>query len=126
MKVKDIMNKAIVVDFDISLKEAAKIMSDKNIGSLIVLKDNKIIGIITENDIVRNVSNLDRKISQIMSKRVLTINEDEDIDNAAELMGKNKIKRVPVIDKNGRLTGIVTTTDLIAHSEDLNEDFFFE
>jgi len=68
MKVKEIMNKAVVVDHNISVREAAKIMSDRNIGSLIILKSSKIIGIITERDIMKNISSLSKGISSIMSK----------------------------------------------------------
>ena len=118
------MNKAIAVDYDISIKEAAKIMSDKGIGSLVVVKSGKIIGIVTEKDIVDNVSRLDKKISSVMARNVETIEADEEIDNAARLMKENKIKRLPVMD-DGKLAGIITVTDLIANSDDLNDDFFF-
>jgi len=126
MKVKDIMNQAIAVDFDISLKEASNIMARKKIGSLIVMKDSKIAGIITESDVTSNTPALSKKVSEIMSKNVVTIDEEEDIDNAASIMAKNKIKRVPVLSKDKKLAGIITATDLIAHSDELNEDFFLE
>ncbi|MBM3234116.1 CBS domain-containing protein [Candidatus Pacearchaeota archaeon] len=125
MKVSEIMNKAMVVEDDISLKEAAEIMSEKNIGSLIVMKKDSIAGIITDTDILKNISNLSRKISQFMSKSIVTIEHNEDIDNAAQLMAKYRIKRLPVI-KKGVLIGILTATDLIANSDALNEAFFFE
>jgi len=63
MKIKDVMNKVIVIEHDVSVKEAAQIMSNKNIGSLVVLKNNKIVGIITEKDIMKNISFLSKKIS---------------------------------------------------------------
>jgi CBS domain-containing protein len=125
MKVKDVMNKAIVIDHDVDLKEAAKIMSDRNIGSLIVLKDNKISGILTERDIIKNISSLGKNINAIMSKNVFTVDHNESLENAAILMKENKIKRLPVVD-NARLVGIITATDIIANSDVLNEDFFFE
>jgi len=125
MKVSEIMNKAMVVEDDISLKEAAEIMSNKNIGSLIVMKKESIAGIITDTDILKNVSNLNKKISSAMIKNVLTIEHNEDIDTAAQLMAKYKIKRLPVV-KKGNLIGILTATDLIANSDALNESFFFE
>ena len=125
MKVKEIMNKVIVVEHDISVKEVAKIMSNRNIGSLVVLKNNKIAGIITEKDILKNISSLEKKISAVMSKNVITIDLNESIDNAALIMSENKIKRLPVIDNN-KLVGILTATDIIANSDVLNEDFFFE
>ena len=68
MNVLEIMSKAVVVDDHISVRDAAKIMSDKNIGSLIVVKDNKIIGIVTERDVLKNIPKLSEKISFIMTK----------------------------------------------------------
>ena len=125
MKISKIMNKAIVVDDNIKLKEAAKIMSEKNIGSLIIMKNDKIIGIITERDILKNIKKLDSKISDAMSRNVITIKEDESLDNAALLMDRYKIKRLPVV-KNEKLVGIITVTDLLAHAEEWGENFFFE
>lgn len=125
MRISDVMNKAFVVDDSISLKAAAKLMSDKNAGSLIVMKKDKIAGIITERDIMKNVSELGSRVSEAMSKEVITIDWKDTIENAAELMAAKKIKRLPVV-KKGELAGIITATDIIAHSEDLNEDFFFD
>ena len=125
MRIKEVMNKAIAVDHDISLRRAAKIMSDKNIGSLIIVKSGDIYGIITEHDIVGNADNLSKKISRVMSKNVLTVSENDDIDSAAKIMSKNKIKRLPVIDEKGKIKGIITATDLIAHADELSEDFLF-
>ncbi len=125
MKVKDVMNKAIVIDHDVNLKQAAQIMSNRNIGSLIVLNKNKIVGIVTETDIMKNISSLGKKISSVMSKKVLTIEHKESLDNAALLMTQSKIKRLPIVN-DGRLVGIITATDIIANSDVLNEDFFFD
>ena len=121
------MNNAVAIEQDISLKQAAKIMSDKNIGSLVVVKGKNISGILTEKDILKNISDLDKKIHSAMSKNVITINENVDIDEAAMLMSKNKIRRLPVVDhETGRLIGIVTSTDLVAHSEEISDEFLFD
>lgn len=125
MKIKEIMKRAVAVDKDIKLVEAARIMSEKGIGSLIVLLKEKIAGIITERDILKNVDKVNKKISEAMSRDVITIEEDETLDDAASLMAKNKIKRLPVV-KNNKLVGIVTATDIIANASELNEQFFFE
>ena len=125
MKVNEIMNKVMAVDSDINLKQAAKILSDKNIGSIVVLKKDKILGIVTERDIIDNISSLGKKISSIMTKVVVTIDHNESLDNAALMMAQSKIKRLPVVDKE-KLVGIVTATDIIANSDILNEDFFFD
>mgnify|MGYP001582723140 CR=1 FL=1 len=125
MKIKEVMNRAVAIDHDISVKEVAKIMSDKGIGSVVAVKGNKIVGIITESDIVKNVEKINKKISSIMARNVITIEQDEDLDEAEILMKQNKIKRIPVI-KNNELVGIITSTDLIANSEELNEEFLFD
>jgi len=125
MKIKEIMNKAIAIDHDLSVREAARIMSNRNIGSLIVLKKNKIAGIITERDVLKNIGSLGKKISGVMSKSVITIGHNDSLDNAAILMTEKQIKRLPVIDKD-KLVGVITATDLVANSDVLNEDFFFD
>ncbi|MFH1711071.1 MAG: CBS domain-containing protein [Nanoarchaeota archaeon] len=125
MKVSEIMNKAFAIEEKISLKEAAKIMSDKNVGGLIVMKGGKVAGIIVESDILKNVSSLGKKVSDVMSKRVIVINKKDSLEDAAEIMSQNKIKRLPVMNKD-ELVGIVTATDLLAHSDGLDDDFFFD
>lgn len=126
MKIKEIMNKAIAINHDMSLREAAKLMSGRNIGSLIAVKKDEIAGIITEADIVKNVNNLDKKVSNVMSKQVVTIEQNQSLEDAADSLAKNKIKRLPVVDNNDKLVGVITVTDIIAHSEDISEDFFFD
>ncbi len=125
MKVSKIMKKAIASESNITIREAIKIMSKENIGSLIVLDKNKLVGIITERDILKNTDKLGSKISSIMSKDLVTISVNDSIDAAALLMSKHKVKRLPVVEK-GELLGIITATDLVANSDDLNEDFYFD
>ena len=123
MKVSQIMKKAYVVDENISLKEAARIMSNKKIGGLIVLKGDKISGIITERNIINNLRDLDSKVSKFMSKRVISISPDDEVDTAAKLMTQNKIKRLPVID-NGKLIGLVRITDVVGKSGAMDQGNF--
>jgi len=125
MRISEVMNKAFVIDAKTSVKEAARIMSDKGIGSLIVMKGDKIEGIITERDVLKNISGLGKKVADVMSKNVITIEKGDSLENAAELMAEKKIKRLPVVSK-GELVGIVTATDVLANSDSLNEDFFFD
>lgn len=124
MLIKDLMKRPFVVDKDMDLAEAAKTMSDKKIGSLLFVSGNKIKGIISEGDLMKNFTR-NSKISQIMEKKVITIGPDEPIDRALEIMRENKIKRLPVTVKN-ELVGIVTLTDIMANFEALEEEFFFD
>lgn len=125
MKVKDIMRKIIVIDDSLSVKQAAKIMNEKKVGSLIVIAGSKIRGIITERDILTNVGVLDENVKKIMSKDVITISPDASLDEAAQVMAEHEIKRLPVLDGD-ELVGIVTATNLIANADEMNEDFFFD
>ncbi len=124
MLIKDMMKRPFIVEKDVGLAEAAKIMSEKNIGSLLFMSGNKIKGIVTERDLIKNFSKHE-KISQVMSTKVITIGPDENIDRAVEVMRENKIKRLPVVE-NGKLAGIITLTDIMANFEALEEEFFFE
>lgn len=125
MKVKEAMNKAVVIEADIKIRDAAKIMSERGIGSLIVMSKEKIVGIITDTDIMRNIDKLDSQISKIMSRNVVCIDAEESLDEVARLMAEKKIKRLPALKKE-KLVGIITATDIIANSEELNEQFLFE
>jgi CBS domain-containing protein len=124
MKVSEIMNKAVVIDSDMTLKQAAAIMSLRNIGCLTFYKDNKIKGIVTERDILKNISNPRGKVSAIMTKKVVVVDVNEDLESVISIMAKHKIKKILVVEKE-KLVGIVTSTDIISHSDLLHEDMFF-
>jgi len=102
MKIREVMKRVVVVEKDLSLREAGKIMAERGIGSLVLIKNDKIAGIATERDVVENISELGKKISEITRKTIITIDEDETLEKAGELMAKHKIKRLPVL-KKGKL-----------------------
>ena len=116
MLVKDVMNKNVVVaKSDVTIKEASKVMAEYKIGSLVVLKDSEIKGIITDTDIVRALAkdmDIDATtMEDIMSKKVFTVDPEQTIEEAVDLMVKHKIKRLPVVEE-GKIKGIVTATDI--------------
>ncbi|MBX4196687.1 CBS domain-containing protein [Candidatus Pacearchaeota archaeon] len=123
MIVEEIMKKAFVVEKVASLSGAAKIMSTKGIGCLIVMSKNKIEGIVTERDLLKNF-NKKGKVASVMSKQVTTISPAATLEDAVSLMRNSKIRRLPVMEKK-ELLGIVTATDLMAYAEEINDDFFF-
>ena len=116
MLVRNIMNKNVVVTKpDITLREASKVMIDFDIGSLVVTKGDDILGILTSTDILKAISegkNFDKTLAEeIMSKEVETIEPDKTLEDAVDVMVKHKIKKLPVTE-NGKLIGIVTTSDI--------------
>ncbi|HLF53814.1 MAG TPA: CBS domain-containing protein [Candidatus Nanoarchaeia archaeon] len=124
MLVKEIMKRPLVVEKDISLAQAAGIMSKHGIGSLLFVSENKIKGIVTEGDLIRNF-NKHEKISKIMSSKIKIIGPEDGLDIAISTMRENKVKRLPVVD-GGKLVGFITLTDIMANFEALEEDFFFD
>ncbi len=118
IKVGEIMHKGlIVVDSNESIENAAKLMKENKIGSVIVMEKGKGVGIVTERDIVRRVVSVGlstkQKVKKIMSTPLRTIKEDSSINKAISVMRKYKIKKLPVTDKKGRLIGIITETEIL-------------
>lgn len=119
MEVREAMNtnvKTIKPSSDI--KKAAGRMARNRIGSLIVVEEGKLVGIITENDILRKVVAKNRdsaktKVKDIMTKNVILIRPDADLEEACRLMKKHKIKKLPVLEGN-HLIGIITATDIVS------------
>jgi len=117
--VKEVMNpKVVVAKPQATVKEAAEIMSQLRIGCLIVMEDDKVVGILTESDIIGKIVAKKKDpervtVDEIMTRNVISTSPDELIDDAAERMVENKIKRLPVLDC-GKLVGIITATDLIS------------
>ncbi len=125
MQIKELMKQPYVIDKDISLADAAKLMSSKGIGSLLYVIKGKAKGIITENDLLKNFGK-DRKVSEVMSKDIISISYKDNVSDALSLMKKNEIKRLPVVDKDKKLVGIISMTDIAANSADLDGEFFFD
>lgn len=115
--VKDVMITNIAsLDSSSIIKDAAKLMEEKNIGCIVVTKQNSPVGIITERDFVRRIASkekpLNSPLEEVMSSPLITIGPDETVWEAAESMKVNNIHKLPVID-NSKVIGIITTTDLV-------------
>lgn len=123
IKVKDIMLKPLTIGHDESAKVAGNIMRKNRRYSLIVTKDDHPIGIITDSDMVKRLVAADKQpstviVSEIMSKPIVTIAPNTDIIAAADVMKKNKIKRLPVM-QDGKITGIIELTDVARASPEM-------
>ena len=110
-------NTAISVAPDTTVLEALKIMAEKNIGSVIVMKEDTFLGIITERDYSRKVilkgkNSTDTRVSEIMSTDLPSVKPDDSIDYCMELMTNNGIRYMPVFDE-GKLAGIISMSDVV-------------
>jgi CBS domain-containing protein len=117
LKVEDVMIQNVVtVEEAVSVKKAVEIMNKYEIGCLIVTKRGKPIGIVTERDMLTRVlaelrSPDKTKIAEIMSRPLIVADPQMDLEEAARLMFKMKVKKLPVV-SNGKLVGLVTLTDI--------------
>ncbi len=115
--VRQIMNRNVVVaSSDITIKEAAKIMAEAKIGSLVIVEDDKPIGIITNTDITKAIAkgiepNL-TLVREVMSKPVVTIGPEKSLEDAVNLMLEKKIKRLVVVEDE-KVIGIITASDIM-------------
>ena len=110
------VKKVITVDEKDSVKEAANAMNQFEIGSVIITRKGKPIGIITERDLLKRIVYEGRNakkttVKEIMSSPLVVISPDTDLEEAACLMFEKKIKKLPVTEKN-RLVGLVSLTDI--------------
>ncbi len=110
---------------DTTIYDIANIMTENNIGAVVIVENNKPIGIVTERDIIKRVvsKNLKPKdvlAEEVMSKKIITINQNASINEAAKLMATHGVKRLPVV-KNGELVGIITQSDIVKVSPELLE-----
>ena len=123
--VRDIMNSPVVsASPDNTIYDIAKKMKEENIGSIIIIENDKPLGIVTDWDIVSKGLVNDVKPSYIKAKDVMkelhTIESEESITEAARQLRKHNIKRLGVVYKN-RLVGIISSSDVIAVTPDLVE-----
>ncbi len=115
--VKDIMSTPVASTSENStIQDAARLMAEKNIGSLAVVEGDKIIGILTERDISKKIVAENRnpsqvKVAEIMNRNIITTPPDTTVDEAASIIAERHFRRLPIVD-DGRLVGMITQTDI--------------
>ncbi|KAF6249686.1 signal transduction protein [Nitrosopumilus sp. PRT-SC01] len=115
--VKDIMTKALIsVNLTTTVVQIAKMMEQGGIGAVLVKENDNLVGIITDRDFATKIAanNLpfDTLVEKIMSSPLISINHDEPISAAAQMMSNKKIRKLAV-SENGTIVGLVTSTDLV-------------
>ncbi|MBX5437577.1 MAG: CBS domain-containing protein [Alicyclobacillaceae bacterium] len=125
MKVKDMMtsNVSFVQPSD-SIQKAAQIMQSINCGSVPVCENNKVVGIVTDRDIVLKAiaaGKTNATVQECMTTNVVTCTPETDAHEAADLMARHQIRRLPVVDSSGKLCGICAIGDLATVDIHVNE-----
>ena len=117
MKIRDVMTRSVeTVRPDQSAQEAASFMLRAEAGSIPVCEEDRVIGMITDRDIaVRGVAEgrgPDCSVRDLMSEQVICAREDDSIEDVAQQMSQAQVRRLPVVDDQERLVGIVSLGDL--------------
>ena len=115
--ISDVMTKSVIsVDSTLTINETAKMMEDAKVGAVIVMEDNSPVGIVTDRDfaikIAAHAYQITTPIKQIMSTPLFSINSDETVRTAADLMHDRGIRKLPVMDDK-KVAGIITSTDIV-------------
>ena len=119
LTVRDVMTtEVITIDESASVREAARLMSEKNVGCLVVLRGGEPVGIITERDILVRVVAEGKdpdavRVGWVMSSPIIKGSPDMTIEEAARLMTNKRIKKLPIFE-GGRMVGIITLTDIVS------------
>lgn len=127
MKVSQLMTKNVsVADLETTLEEIATMMRDEDAGAIPVLDGEKLVGIVTDRDIVLRCIAEGRDpvgttSEEILSPDLTTIRPNDEIESAAQLMAQRQVRRLPVVDQSGRLVGMLSLGD-IAVKEDGEAD----
>ena len=124
MQVSEIMTPDCqLIDPNASVREAAQRMRDENIGALPVGENDRLVGMVTDRDIVtRGLAAEGRpgttSVRDVMSEKVFYIFDDDDVEDAARCMADHQVRRLPVLNHDKRLVGIVAMADLALTGED--------
>ena len=135
MKVRDLMTTdPITTTSDTRLKDAARLMVQTRVSGLPVVDDGKLVGIVTEGDFLRQEANRDQpyrfslldalfgddptppaaeRVGEVMTEQVLTVSPDATLSEAARMMANRRVKRLPVVDEDGVLIGVISRADVV-------------
>ena len=146
MLVKDVMSENVItISPEESIRDAIEKMAKNNVSGLIVVENEKVVGIISESDVIKFLSSgfpeiktpinvtlsilqvLESgikimnevkkigklKVKDLMNKRVFSVKPEDTVLEAARIMSKKDVRRLPVIDENGKLVGVISRTDIL-------------
>ena len=117
MLVKRVMSKKVVsVSVPGSREKVLDLMRKENKAVLPVVKedDNKLVGVVTRSDLINNPD--EEQIAMLMSRNLIIASPDEDVKDVASRMIENNVRRVPVVNDDGELVGIITSFDIVSQA----------
>ena len=121
MKVSDILqtkgSNVYSIISGVTVYDALKEMGEKNVGALLVMENDQLLGIISERDYARKIilkgkTSHDTLVKEIMTEKVISVSPEDNIEKCMELMSEKKVRHLPVI-KDEKVTGVISITDVV-------------
>jgi CBS domain-containing protein len=110
---------------EMTLREVAMLMRDEDVGSLPVTENGKLVGIVTDRDIVVRAlaegKDIETNVGDVMTGEIFSVKAGDFVFEAIRLMGDRQVRRVPVVNENGELAGIIAMADVALETEDERE-----
>jgi CBS domain-containing protein len=122
--IKDVMtSNPCSIDAEKSVAYAAKMMREEDVGLAPIVEGDKLIGMLTDRDIAIRVVAEGRnpeqvKVADVASKQVVTIDPQQDLDEALRIMAKHQVRRLAVLEEDGKLVGVVAQADVAREGDD--------
>ncbi|HEX4929987.1 MAG TPA: CBS domain-containing protein [Gaiellaceae bacterium] len=105
-----------------TVQEAARTMKSEDVGSLPIVEDGRLAGVVTDRDLAIRVlaegKSADTPVGEIASKDIVTIDPEQSLEEAARLMAEHQVRRLPVMEEDGKLVGILAQADLAQTGDD--------
>ena len=123
--IRDVMtSNPCTIDAEKSVAYAAKMMREEDVGLAPIVEGDKLIGMLTDRDIAIRVVAEGRnpeqvKVADVASKQVVTIDPQQDLDEALRIMAKHQVRRLPVVEEDGKLVGVVAQADIAREGDDM-------
>jgi CBS domain-containing protein len=122
--IRDLMSdNPCAIDADKPVSYAAKMMKDEDVGFAPIVEGQRLVGTVTDRDIAIKVVAEDRDpksttVREIASTNLVTVDPQQNLDEALRLMASNQVRRLPVVEEDGKLVGVVAQADVAQHATD--------
>ena len=122
-KIRDVMTPSPrTVESSAPVQEAATLMRDQDVGAIPIVDNGSLVGIVTDRDIAINViaegKDISTPVGDIASHDIITVDPEQSLDEALQLMAQHQVRRLPVVEEDGKPVGIIAQADIARQADD--------